>query len=74
MTAETVTAIIVCAVTVLGFLAALVGVVFRIGTLNGTIMSFITRAATDRTEVLTELGGIKRMMHDHIVGHGGGKP
>lgn len=74
MKAETVTAIICCSVMVLGMLASVVALVFKVGTMNGTIMSFMQRAATDRTEVLTEIGAVKNMLHNHIVGHTGGNP
>lgn len=74
MSVQTLTAIIGCGVTVLGMLAAVVMLAFKMGTLNGTILSFMQRAAIDRTESLTQIGELKSMLHQHIVGHNGGKP
>lgn len=69
MNAQTIVAIIMAAIAIIGAIGAVVMLAFRTGTLNGNIMSFMTRAATDRTEVLTEIGKLDGKLDRHIEQH-----
>lgn len=72
MNAQTLVAIIMAAIAILGAIASVVMLSFRTGTLNGTILSFMNRAATDRTEVLTEIGKLDGKLDRHIEQHARG--
>lgn len=72
-TGDTIAAI-VAGVMVLGMLGSLVALVFRMGALSGQMVSFMTVAARDRTEVLTQLGKLEAQLDRHLEGHHGGTP
>lgn len=73
MSTQTIIAVILAAISVLGAIGAVLALAFRMGTLNGTVLSFMGRAATDRTEVLTELGKLDAKLDGHIEWHARGK-
>lgn len=69
MSTQTIIAIIMASIAILGAIGAVLALAFRTGTLNGTILSFMNRAATDRTEVLTEIGKLDGKLDRHIEQH-----
>jgi hypothetical protein len=70
--AQTITAIIVSGVMVLGMLGSLMALTYRMGNLSGRILSFMETAQRDRTEVLTQLGKLEAQQDRHIEQHHGG--
>lgn len=74
MSAQTIIAVIMASIAILGAIGAVLQLAFRMGTLNGTVLAFMGRAATDRTEVLTELGKLDAKLDGHIEWHAKGKP
>jgi hypothetical protein len=67
---QTVAAIIVAGVMVLGMLGGVLSLTYRMGTLSGQIVSFMTTAQRDRSEVLLQLGKLEQQLDKHIDSHG----
>ena len=73
MSAQSVVAVVTGIVAVLGVVWAVMTLTYRIGKLSGTVLAFMGRAATDRAEVLTEIGKLNAKLDGHIEWHGRGK-
>jgi hypothetical protein len=69
---QTIAAIVMAGVMVMCMLFTLAGVIWRMGVLSGQIITFMTSAQSDRTEVLTELGKIDERLERHIEDHARG--
>lgn len=74
MNAQTLTAIIMASVMVLGMLGALVGLVFKLGTMNGVLVSFMAASKERDDSILHALGKVETKLDRHIEGHQRGTP
>lgn len=71
MNAQTLTAIIMASVMVLGMLGALVGLVFKLGTMNGVLVSFMAASKERDDSILIAVGKVEAQLDKHIERHHG---
>jgi uncharacterized ion transporter superfamily protein YfcC len=67
---QTVTALVIATVMLLGMLGGVLSLTFRTGTLSGQILAFMRDAKDDRAEILVQLGKIEERLNAHIERHG----
>lgn len=69
MTPEAIGTIIGAGAAVVALLLSVLGLVFRVGTLNGTITAFMGMYERDRADMLKDIGRIEERQERHIEGH-----
>lgn len=69
MTPEAIGTIIGAGAAVVALLLSVLGLVFRVGTLNGTITSFMGIYERDRADMLKDIGRMEERYERHIEGH-----
>jgi hypothetical protein len=74
MNVGTITAIAMASVMVLGMLGALVALVFKLGTMNGVLVSFMAASKERDDSILLAVGKVEGQLDRHIEWHQGGKP
>lgn len=73
MNAATLSAIIMASVMVLGMLGTLVTLVFKIGTLNGRLITFMEVVQRDNNLIAGKFGSLDSKLDRHIEWHTEGK-
>lgn len=74
MNGQTVAAVVMASVMVLGMLGALVGLVFKLGTMNGVLVSFMAASKERDDSILTAVGKVEVKLDRHLESHqAGGK-
>lgn len=72
MNSATIAAIVMASVMVLGMLGALVGLVFKLGTMNGVLVSFMAASKERDDTILVAVGKVEAQLDRHIEWHQGG--
>lgn len=69
MTLEAVGTIIGASAAVIALLFSVITLVFRVGTLNGTVTAFMGMYERDRADMLKDIGRIEERHERHIEQH-----
>lgn len=71
MNAQDITAIIMASVMVLGMLGTLVAMVFKLGTMNGVLVSFMAASKERDDSILMAVSKVEGQLDRHIEWHQG---
>ena len=74
MNSATLAAIIMASVMVFGMLASLVALVFKLGTMNGVLVSFMAASKERDDNIFVAVGKVEGQIDRHIEWHQGSKP
>lgn len=72
MSADTVALVVSAGAAVIGLVAGMFAIAYRMGVLNGTVTAFMAQSEVSRSELLKEFGKLEDRFERHLDLHHGG--